>query len=167
MQKGKEEWLRATRFHQPLSCLMFDADHFKSINDTFGHGVGDEVLKSISNELQLLLRKTDSVGRIGGEEFLLLAPQTDRLQAMALAERIRGGIEACQVPGLDGRRISISIGVAGLMGEGSIDELIQHADQALYIAKSSGRNRCILYHEKKPAAQPRPAGHMEQPQLQC
>jgi diguanylate cyclase (GGDEF)-like protein len=166
MGKGQEEWLRATRFHQPLSCLMFDADHFKSINDTFGHGVGDEVLKAIAGELRLLLRKTDAVGRIGGEEFLLLAPQTDRLQAMALAERIRAGIEACQVPGLNGRKLSMSIGVAGLQGESSIEELIQHADQALYIAKSSGRNRCILYHEKRPLPQLHAAGSQEQPQLQ-
>lgn len=167
MGKGQEEWLRATRFHQPLSCLMFDADHFKSINDTFGHAVGDEVLRAIAGELRLLLRKTDAVGRIGGEEFLVLAPQTDRLQAMALAERIRAGVEACQVQGLDQRRLSISIGVAGLQGEGSIDELIHHADQALYIAKSSGRNRCILYHEKRPLPQLHVAGSLEQPQLQC
>lgn len=167
MHKGKDEWLRATRFKQPLSCLMFDADHFKSINDSFGHTVGDEVLKAIAHELQLLLRKTDAVGRIGGEEFLLLAPQTDRLQAMALAERIRSGIAACQVQGLDGHRLSISIGVAGLMDEGSIEELIQHADQALYVAKSSGRNRCILYHDKRTTAQPLTVSNREQPQLQC
>lgn len=168
LARGREEWLRATRFHQPLSCLMFDADHFKSINDTLGHAVGDAVLKAMSRELQVLLRKTDSVGRIGGEEFLLLAPQTDRLQAMALAERIRAAIEACTVTGLDGRRLSVSVGVAGLQGEQSIDELVQHADQALYIAKSSGRNRCILYHEKKPLPPAlQAAARQEQPQLQC
>lgn len=156
MARGKDELQRAVRYQQAFSCLMFDADHFKSINDTFGHATGDAVLKAIAAVLQGLLRQSDAIGRVGGEEFLLLAPGTDRLQAMALAERIRAGIEACKVEGLDGRRLSVSIGVAGLQGETTIDELIQHADQALYIAKSSGRNRCILYHDKKPA-QPKPA----------
>lgn len=165
LARGQEEWLRATRFHQPLACLMFDADHFKSINDHFGHTVGDEVLRTIAACLRGLLRQTDVLGRIGGEEFLLVAPQTDRLQAMALAERIRAGIEACDVPGLAGRRLSVSIGVAGLLDEEGIDALVKHADQALYIAKSSGRNRCILYHDKKPALL-RPVTPAAEPLLQ-
>jgi len=152
MAKGKEEWQRAARFHHPFSCLMFDVDNFKSINDTLGHAIGDEVLKAIAKILEKLLRKTDYVGRIGGEEFLLLAPETDRLQAITLAERIRIGIQNAEIPGIIDRKITVSIGIAGLHRETSIEQMIQHADQALYAAKESGRNRSILYQECKEQA---------------
>lgn len=151
LTQARAEWQRSARFGQSLACLMFDADHFKSINDDYGHAQGDAVLRHIADQLHKVLRSTDMVGRVGGEEFLVVAPQTDRLQAMSLAERIRAAIEAIQVPGMEERRLSVSIGIAGLLDESSVDELIRHADQALYIAKRSGRNRCILYHGRKPS----------------
>ena len=146
--KGREEWDRAARFNHPFSCLMFDVDHFKSINDTLGHAAGDEVLKAIANVCRQILRKTDAVGRIGGEEFLVLAPETESAQAEILAERIRAGIENAVIPCVNDRKVTVSIGISSLDAELSIEQLIQHADKALYCAKETGRNRCVVYDEK-------------------
>lgn len=165
LQRGQEEWLRAARFHHPFSCLMLDIDHFKAINDNCGHAAGDEVLKRIANVLGDLVRKTDHIGRLGGEEFLVLAPETDRTQAITLAERIRIGIQSAGIESIGERRISASIGIAGLHNEESLEQLIRHADKALYTAKDAGRNRCILYQERierKEAAKASPSLGLEQ-----
>jgi diguanylate cyclase (GGDEF)-like protein len=143
MQFGTQEWRRADRFKRPLCCLVFDVDHFKSINDTLGHAAGDQVLKTISKEVKSILRQTDSLGRFGGEEFLLIATETDINQAEALAERIRHEIESIRHEGID-RVITVSIGVAQLTDEASPEELIRHADEALYEAKNNGRNRVVV-----------------------
>jgi diguanylate cyclase (GGDEF)-like protein len=145
MDKGNHEWDRALRYNRPLSCLLFDVDHFKSINDTYGHMVGDVVLREISNELGQILRQTDKVGRIGGEEFFLLAAETSLLQARHLAERIRTRIAAMVIEGIHDRVITISIGIAHMQTSSSLEQMLQHADKALYDAKRSGRNCSVIY----------------------
>ncbi len=145
MQFGVKEWQRSTRFKHPFSCLIFDIDNFKKVNDTFGHSVGDEVLKFISSVVKSTLRETDALGRFGGEEFLLLATETDPSQAEILAERIREKIEQTSHQSLGDTNVTVSIGVAQKNGEFSLDELINHADEALYSAKNNGRNRVAVY----------------------
>jgi diguanylate cyclase (GGDEF)-like protein len=127
---------RAERQKTPLSVLMLDLDHFKSINDNFGHQLGDSVLRSSADSLVEASRKTDFVGRIGGEEFLLLLPNTGHAAALQLAERYRLRIEN----NTDSIHCTCSIGVAELRVGEHPDNLMQRADQALYAAKNSGRN---------------------------
>lgn len=159
MEKGQAEWQRAVRYNSPLSCLVFDLDHFKTINDTYGHGKGDDVLRAMAHQLIATLRQTDSVGRIGGEEFMLFAPGTDASQAEALAERIRLGVANCRIAGIENRKITISIGIATLTDETSLEQLIQHADEALYEVKKNGRNRSRVYRKELPGFAFGPALH--------
>jgi diguanylate cyclase (GGDEF)-like protein len=149
MEKGQQEWQRAIRYKTPLSCLVFDLDHFKSINDSYGHGKGDEVLRAMAHQLIATLRQADCVGRIGGEEFLLFAPETDANQAQMLAEKIRLGIANCRIKGIETKKITISIGIATLVDETSLEQLIQHADEALYEVKNNGRNRSSVYKKER------------------
>jgi len=138
------EVLRARRYRLPLTVLMADLDHFKSVNDRFGHPVGDSVLRRVSDLLRSLLRATDVAGRFGGEEFLVVLPQTDRSGALSLAERWRRSLELTALEAPDGKRIrtTVSIGVAEFMAHmARPDELVRAADDALYTAKSNGRNR--------------------------
>lgn len=162
MDSGRQEWLRAKRYSQPASCLVFDIDHFKSINDSFGHGVGDEVLKAITATLSDMLRQTDTLGRIGGEEFLLIAGNTDLAQAQSLAERMRQRVANLELAGLDERRVTISVGLAAYQLNLGFEQTVQLADKALYHAKRSGRNRCSVYHAGMGQA---PVNTNEQPQL--
>ena len=162
MEAGRQEWLRARRYLQPVTCLAFDVDHFKSVNDSFGHATGDEVLKALSVTITDMMRQTDSLGRIGGEEFLLVAGNTDLLQAQALAERIRQKVETMVINGLGERRVTISIGVAGYQQNLSFEQTVQLADKALYHAKRSGRNRSTIYHSGMGQV---PVHTGEQPQL--
>jgi len=127
---------RAQRQRTPLSVLMLDLDNFKSINDNFGHLVGDSVLRSSADCLAEVSRKTDFVGRIGGEEFLILLPNTGHAAALQLAERYRSSIENST----DDIHYTCSIGVAELRVGEYPDNLMQRADHALYAAKNSGRN---------------------------
>jgi len=145
LEYGTHEWQRAKRFDRPLCCLLLDIDHFKNINDTFGHATGDQVLRTISEEVQTSLRKTDAFGRFGGEEFLLITTETDLQQAETLADRIRQKIEAIKFADLSGQSITVSIGVAILDTQEALDELINHADEALYLAKNRGRNQAVTY----------------------
>jgi diguanylate cyclase (GGDEF)-like protein len=128
---------RAQRQKTPLSILMLDLDNFKSINDNHGHQVGDHVLKAAADILLECGRRTDYTGRIGGEEFLILLPNTDYNVALGLAERFRASIETTPVNGI---RFTCSIGVAELEVGEQMEKLMQRADQALYTAKNSGRN---------------------------
>lgn len=138
------ESLRATRYHTPLSVMMLDIDHFKRVNDGHGHRVGDAVLQVLADTLRSTLRATDLAGRYGGEEFLVVLPQTDLAGAGALAERVREAIEATEIEvGGDGAlSVTVSVGIAefGAGGEG-VDALVERADAALYAAKDAGRNR--------------------------
>lgn len=126
-------------FDVPTSAIMVDIDHFKSLNDDFGHLIGDKVLKAVANTLLTVTRQTDIVGRYGGEEFLIVLPGTDKADGMQIAERLRQSIESEKI--VD-RPVTISLGVATSdSGDCSANELIALADAALYEAKRRGRNR--------------------------
>ena len=132
------------RYSKDMSLLLLDIDHFKKVNDTFGHHAGDEVLVKVAGLLAQIVRGIDMVARFGGEEFAVLLPETNRLGAAVLAERIRAAVERENIV-VDGRHIPVrvSIGVSTLAAEEveSIDQLLGIADRRLYLAKNSGRNR--------------------------
>jgi diguanylate cyclase (GGDEF)-like protein len=131
----------AHRSGSPLSILLVDVDHFKSVNDRHGHATGDEVLKAVANCLAAALRAGDQVARYGGEEFLLLLPGTSLAQASVLAERLRLALLALRVlPQGDGP-LSASFGLAVWRAGESAEQLVRRADQAMYRAKAAGRNR--------------------------
>lgn len=129
---------------QPASLLLIDLDHFKSVNDTFGHPVGDLVLKSVSMTVQSSLRRTDAFGRLGGEEFAVLLPVADEGGALAFADRLRGEVAARALPEIAGANVTLSIGIAGHRKGESRDEWLARADHALYAAKTTGRNCCVV-----------------------
>ena len=148
IEKIDTELNRALRHGSPMSLLMLDIDHFKRINDTWGHAAGDEVLKSVGKLLRDSCRVYDVPGRYGGEEFCIVLPETRMGNTAAVAERIRQRFETTQLPCGDGESVVItaSIGIAGMDEPGSNDilspaALIDRADRALYSAKSRGRNR--------------------------
>jgi diguanylate cyclase (GGDEF)-like protein len=145
LEYGNNEWQRAHRFDRPLCCLILDIDHFKTINDTFGHASGDHVLRTISDNVKKSLRKTDAFGRFGGEEFLLISTETDLHQAETLAERIRHDIESTTFSEISDHTVTVSIGIAIFDTQETLDELISHADEALYLAKNRGRNQAVTY----------------------
>lgn len=133
---------RAKRYHNPLSILLLDLDFFKRINDTYGHAGGDEVLRRTAELLEGHARETDLPARIGGEEFVMLLPNTDEKGAFILAERLRMAAAAMRVKWEDlPVKITISVGVTQLDGQQTIEQMMEHADQALYRAKQNGRNR--------------------------
>ncbi|MCK9394931.1 MAG: diguanylate cyclase [Methylobacter sp.] len=142
LQRLEQELATALRSNQPLSVLMLDLDHFKSVNDTLGHDVGDKVLAHAAGLMRKTARTNDIVCRLGGEEFLIIAPNTNGATALLLAERIRGSIEKNQPQGLVLRYpVTVSIGVAGSMGaKPSGKELMKRADDALYLVKQGNRN---------------------------
>jgi diguanylate cyclase (GGDEF)-like protein/PAS domain S-box-containing protein len=135
----KHEMERAKRHGRPLSLIMFDIDHFKRINDTFGHQVGDQVLKRLVDVVRSNLRRTDILARWGGEEFMILLPETSTESACKLAERLRRTVENADF-GKAGR-ITVSFGVAGMRREDTAESLVRRADRAVYEAKRKGRNR--------------------------
>ncbi len=143
---AEHEFAVARRYHHPLSVILFDADHFKQINDTRGHQCGDEVLKRIAGIAQRHLREADLLARYGGEEFIVLLPESAAGQAAVVAERIRLNIAAERMQTSQGEvGMTISAGIADVLpGEDTLDRLIQRADQALYAAKQAGRNRSVL-----------------------
>jgi len=138
---------RVGRYGIPVSLLIFDIDHFKSVNDTYGHPVGDEVLRTLSALAKRAVRKVDLVARIGGEEFAVLMPHTEPVGAMQVADRLRQTVaEQALETGQGVVQVTISIGVISVPGGWSGDraEFITSADNALYDAKRSGRNRVVL-----------------------
>jgi len=154
LQKIEEEINRAIRHGSPMALLMVDLDHFKTINDSYGHLAGDQVLQSTGQVLRDSCRVYDVPGRYGGEEFCLMLPETRLGNTGIVAERIRSRVEAARVPHDDAElSITASIGIAGL-DEGattgrlvSASALIERADQALYRAKDLGRNRVEMWSE--------------------
>jgi diguanylate cyclase (GGDEF)-like protein len=131
----------ANRTHTPVSLVAIDLDHFKDVNDTAGHECGDEVLAAFGVMLRANLRGADVAARAGGEEFIVVLPETDRSGAMHVAEHLRRATEALTVPRL-GARITASFGVATLPDDAlDADALLRLADRALYAAKQRGRNR--------------------------
>lgn len=142
MARLEQESATAQRSNQPLSVLMLDLDHFKSVNDSLGHDVGDQVLVHAASLMRENVRTSDIVCRLGGEEFLIIAPNTDGTTAVLLAERIRNAIERNQPERIELRcPVTVSIGVAGSKGaKPSWKELMKRSDNALYLAKQGGRN---------------------------
>ena len=133
--------LRRSRQHgTPLTIVLFDIDHFKAINDSYGHAIGDEVLVRIAKLSQHLVRTDDMVGRLGGEEFVWLLPEVKAAEGAKLAERLRDAIHGQSGEG-GLPPVTISVGLASRRGEESAEELLARADGALYAAKNGGRNQ--------------------------
>ena len=150
------ETIRALKYDMPLSMMMIDIDHFKAVNDRYGHQIGDRVLKSLCEVLIKKGRITDVVARYGGEEIVILTIQTNISDTFNVAEKLRKTVETSIMVPVDKSedrediRITVSIGVAGLDQQGFDSQaMIKKADMALYQAKSEGRNRVIAYHDEK------------------
>jgi len=139
-------FMEAARYVRPLAALVTDVDHFKKVNDTHGHAVGDEVLKAVARALMEEARDADVVGRYGGEEFVLMLPNTDTAGARELAERIRRRLETTPVETSAGPlKVTMSLGVASYPTHGTtLEALVNAGDEALYVAKRTGRNRVVL-----------------------
>ena len=140
------EFSRNRRYKNLMSVMMLDIDHFKAVNDTYGHAAGDEVLKQVSLLCKDVLRDVDFIGRMGGEEFAVCLPETEAKGAYLVSERMRKSVEAMSVY-VDGQDISVtvSIGLAQLnSSDNDFSALLNRADQALYEAKNSGRNKVFL-----------------------
>ena len=142
-ERLEQEMYRARRYGTALSLVMFDIDHFKRVNDRWGHAAGDQVLREIARETHQLLRKTDRAGRYGGEEFVVLLPETDLAEAILTAHRLHQQISETVITPELGVPVSVTIsaGVATLAPAESGEALIHRADQALYRAKQGGRDR--------------------------
>ncbi|MCW9045680.1 MAG: sensor domain-containing diguanylate cyclase [Alphaproteobacteria bacterium] len=149
LEAAEKENDRFMRYGTPYTVLMLDLDHFKKVNDTYGHHAGDLVLSEMSKVLKRMVRKTDVIGRIGGEEIAFILPKTEPVVAVQLAERIRKHLETLVVTWEDQKiRFTASIGVAQVKpGTVSFSETMDSADKALYQAKESGRNQVCLYEE--------------------
>lgn len=157
-QRYEREFLRSERYNRALSVIMVDIDHFKNYNDTHGHLRGDEILRKVARVLEKNLRKADLVARFGGEEFIVLLPETDKARARNVAEKLRHRIETYSFP--DGHsqplgRVTISLGLASYPEDASSSRaLLEVADRMLYLAKSMGRNQLGFVEEKTSCLQP-------------
>jgi diguanylate cyclase (GGDEF)-like protein len=147
-REAEVEITRAVRMSIPLAVALVDIDHFKVVNDTYGHLAGDKALRAVTDALRSQLRGSDMAGRFGGEEFVLLLPQAREQDALTVAERLRSHIASMSIPVDDNDetsghiRLTISVGVASLDGESrELTDLLAAADAALYHAKETGRNR--------------------------
>jgi diguanylate cyclase (GGDEF)-like protein len=144
----EQELDRIARTAAPMSLLMIDCDHFKAVNDTYGHPAGDSVLQAIARELRDTMRPMDTPARYGGEEFAIILPNCLPAHAWRVAERIRGRLAQTSVPLADGRsvRVTISIGIACVASCQQADaaQVVASADRQLYLAKSGGRNRVSI-----------------------
>jgi len=144
MELGAKECKRTERFEHPLSVLMVDIDSFKSVNDNWGHMIGDRVICAVANTCRLRVREgVDTVARLGGEEFVIVLPETSCDSAEKLAEALCKEVANQQVVSDDGRHVAftVSIGLACLTGGQSFEQLLNNADKALYQAKQKGRNQ--------------------------
>ncbi|MFQ5490040.1 MAG: diguanylate cyclase [Phycisphaerae bacterium] len=153
LEKLDAAWKLADRYKHPLSCIALDIDHFKKFNDTYGHAVGDLVLRATAKVLRRSVRNTDTVCRIGGEEFLVLCPHTDLASARLCAERMRAAVEA-QTIRHQGQPLSVTVSLGGAERQTDTrgtDELLKAADEALYQAKGAGRN-CAHFASAQPQA---------------
>ncbi|MDD2834112.1 MAG: diguanylate cyclase [Methylotenera sp.] len=147
MELAEKELARSLRYEKPLAIFMIDIDWFKRINDSHGHKLGDAVLKRMAGICRTTLREVDIIGRIGGEEFAILLPETEIQEATEVAERLRSAIAAADVPLKDGLpvKFTVSIGVASVASQDdNMDVLLNRADDALYQAKESGRNKVCV-----------------------
>jgi diguanylate cyclase (GGDEF)-like protein len=135
----EREYDRSSRYNNSFSLIIFDIDHFKSINDNFGHDQGDFILKELSRLVKKNIRKSDYFGRWGGEEFIVIAPESSLQDAEKFAEKLRKEIEEYNF--MEKRKVTASFGAAEIKNGDNIDQLIKRADDALYRAKEKGRNR--------------------------
>ncbi|RAI10976.1 MAG: hypothetical protein DK841_07130 [Candidatus Melainabacteria bacterium] len=142
----EKEFLRALRYNNKLTLVMFDIDHFKTVNDTYGHPCGDYILKEVANAALQTFRKTDTVFRFGGEEFVVILTETDIKQSEIPLERFRKTIETLDLTYQNQQiNITVSIGACQLdQSIGNKEEFLQKADNALYDAKNSGRNKVVF-----------------------
>ncbi len=139
-----ESMAQAERYSHPLSVAMVDIDHFKEVNDTYGHKAGDRVLEAVASILVEHLRMPDKVGRYGGEEFLLVFPETDLDRTNKIAERIRAAVSNAEFDvGESKLKLTISIGATLFQRGEDLEQLLSRADRALYQAKQSGRNQVV------------------------
>lgn len=142
-ERFQHEVKRWERYGSPLSLIILDIDHFKNVNDSYGHKTGDRLLKFLADVLQNQLRETDMLVRFGGEEFVVLSLDTDAENALTLAEKLRQTVHRCRFHFADERiPLSISCGVSSLKAGDTAESLFERADQALYSAKAEGRNLC-------------------------
>jgi len=131
-----------------MSLLMMDLDHFKRVNDTWGHHIGDQVLAAVGGAIRENLRQVDLAGRYGGEELVVLLPETEYPEAQVVAERLRSAVAALRIPvGETVLTVTISCGMTSLRGDErlTLGQAMDQADQALYRAKRGGRNRTVVY----------------------
>jgi len=153
MERLQKEWQRARRHGQPLVCMLLDIDHFKRVNDTYGHDAGDLVLQRTAQAMKDCLRTSDDICRFGGEEFLAICPGADLDVAHELADRLRAAVEGNEIDAPQFRgHVTVSVGVAGVSDEvESLAEMLKLADEGLYAAKEAGRNKvCIVGHAAEP-----------------
>lgn len=136
---GAKEIARSKGEQRPLAVIMYDLDHFKRVNDTYGHAVGDQVLDKLTQVIGARIRKTDVLARIGGEEFAVLLPDTSGEGAQMVAEKLRAAVEKTDFTPV--KSLTISIGLTELVPGDSLPSLLARADTALYVAKAEGRNR--------------------------
>lgn len=147
LEVAKQEFARCRRYGHPLSLWILDVDHFKTVNDTYGHHAGDVALRSLVSTSRQALRDLDVLGRMGGEEFAALLPETESSQALLVAERLRQAVANAMVPVGDGKSVhfTVSIGIATVHeDDADVDALLERADQALYDAKRTGRDKVSL-----------------------
>ncbi len=144
----KQEFAKTMRFGTPICCLMIDVDLFKKINDTYGHHIGDAVLKETAEIIKANIRDIDTVARWGGDEFILLFPQTKKEEALIPVERIRKSVAEHVFPDIKTDKVTLSIGVGSAPNEDNkidtVEKLVQLADLALYEAKKNGRNKTVI-----------------------
>lgn len=142
----EKEFLRAQRYKNKLTLVMFDIDHFKTVNDTYGHQCGDYILKAVSNAALQTFRKTDTVFRYGGEEFVVILTETDIEQSVIPLERFRKTVETLALE-YQGQRVNITVSIGACQLTEEIktkEELLEKADNALYEGKNNGRNRVVF-----------------------
>jgi diguanylate cyclase (GGDEF)-like protein len=151
-KQADEELGRSRRLSYDVGIMMLDLDHFKSINDNYGHDAGDEVLKVVSKTMNDCLRKQDTLGRIGGEEFAIIVPGTDKVGMHRLAKRLQSSIELQKLPALGNDvKITVSIGYTKVRYEELLKSALKRADEHLYMAKNNGRNQFITDKEFVPS----------------
>jgi len=148
LQIAETEWARWLRYQTAFSFMILDVDDFKLVNDRHGHLVGDRVLRALANSLRQSLRAVDTIGRYGGEEFVVIMPETSLDGGVAAGQKVLQNVKALALDGVDGPfHISVSIGVAeATKADGSLDILLQRADEMLLLAKRSGKSRVVAYH---------------------
>jgi diguanylate cyclase (GGDEF)-like protein len=147
----EQEFDRSQRYGRQISIILVDLDHFKEINDSHGHIAGDQLLQAVANRFTQSLRQMDIFGRYGGDEFVVLLPETNIEQAKLAAERLHKNVTSKAVETSRGSiPLEISIGVASLVNTDDMEKLLIKTDQALYKAKAEGRNRVVVFEEEKP-----------------